>query len=91
MVQSTIPTTDALARVLAPVGRCLTPEVARRIAALQADARVRSRIERLARRSTAGTLTADERAEYETCVLAIDILGVLQAQARARLGRGGRS
>jgi hypothetical protein len=71
-----------LDQVFDPLTQCLTPDVARRIAALRAPAKVQARLDELADRSTAGTLSADERAEYETWVRAINFLGVLQAKAR---------
>jgi hypothetical protein len=76
---------SALARILDPAGRCLTPEVARALVGLRADAETQARIEELAERCTEGTLTVAEREEYETYVSAIDFLTVLQAKARAVL------
>jgi len=75
----------ALDRILDPVGRVLTPEVARRLVALRVDARTQTHIDRLARRCNEGRLTEAERAEYETYVSAIDFVAVLQAKARALL------
>ena len=71
-----------LDRVFEPVSQCLTPEVARRIAALRASADVQRAIDDLADESTEGTLSAEERTEYEAWVRAINVLGVLQAKAR---------
>jgi hypothetical protein len=76
-----------LDRILDPVGRALTPEVARRLVALRVDARTQAHIDRLARRCNEGQLTPSERAEYETYVTAIDFVAVLQAKARALLAR----
>jgi hypothetical protein len=78
----------ALDRILDPVGRALTPEVAWRLVALRVDAKTQARVDRLARRCNDGKLTAGERAEYETYVTAIDFVAVLQAKARAVLGGG---
>lgn len=75
----------ALDRILDPISRLLTPDVARRLADLRVDAQTQARIDRLARRSNNGTLTDAERAEYETYVTAIDFVAVLQAKARAAL------
>ena len=71
-----------LDRVFEPVAHCLTPEVARRIAALRASPEVQQRIDELADKNGEGTISAEERAEYETWVRAINFLGVLQAKAR---------
>lgn len=66
-----------------PVSQCLTPEVARRIAGLRASPRVQQTLDELAEKSTEGTLTDAEQADYETYVRAINFIGLLQAKARA--------
>ena len=40
--------TSVIDRLIEPVGRCLTPEVANRIASLQADRELHSRVDELA-------------------------------------------
>jgi hypothetical protein len=77
----------AIDRILDPVGRCLTPEIARALIGLRAAAETRAWIEELADKSTEGTLSPVERAEYEAYVVAIDFLTVLQAKARGALAR----
>ena len=77
----------ALNRILEPVSRILTPQVARALVRLRLDAKTQGRIDRLARKSTAGKLSPEERSEYQTYVSAIDFVGVLQAKARAILRR----
>jgi len=72
-----------LARLLEPVGRCFTPEVAQALVNLHADPVVQGRLEELADKNTEDALSEDERAEYETHVHAIDFIAVLQAQARS--------
>jgi hypothetical protein len=79
---------DALDRLLDPVRECLTPEVAARIAALRADPATQVKLDDLADRHHAGTLTADELAEYEAIVRAGSLIAVLQAKARAVLAVG---
>ena len=81
--------TSALARLLEPVGRCLTPEVAKALVNLRADPAVQNRIDELADKCTEGTLSAVEQSEYETYMRAIDFIGVLQAQARSLLESNG--
>jgi hypothetical protein len=76
---------SAIDRILDPVSRCLTPEVARALVSLCADAETQERLEVLAERSTEGSLTPAEREEYTAYVSAIDFLSVLQAKARAVL------
>jgi hypothetical protein len=77
--------TSVLDRLLDPVGRCLTPEVAGRLVALRADPAVQERLEHLAARNTEGDLTAEERSEYDTYVRALEFIAILQAKARAVL------
>ena len=71
-----------LERILDPVGRCLTPEAARNVLELRADAEAQARIDELADQSTAGTLNANERAEYEAYVAASSVIAILQLKAR---------
>ena len=81
----TAPETSALERILEPVGRCLTPEVAKQLVNLRADWRTQARIDKLADKSTDGKLSDAERAEYETYVRAIDFITILQLKARSLL------
>jgi hypothetical protein len=82
------PHLSVLSRLLDPVGRCLTPEVAQHLVALQVDPAVQARLEELADKCTEGQLSADERTEYETYVQALEFIAVLQAQARSLLTNG---
>lgn len=68
--------------LLEPVTQCLTPEVAQRLVGLRASAEVQHKLDEYAERSSAGTLTPAERADYETCLRALNFIGVLQAKAR---------
>jgi len=70
-----------LDRLLTPVTQCFTPEVAERLIALRAEPDVQARIEELAAKANDGQLSADERAEYEDYVEAVDLIGILQARA----------
>jgi hypothetical protein len=71
-----------LNRLLDPVAKCFTPMVAEEIARLRADETVQARLDELAAKSNAGSLTDEERREYEMYVDALDVVGVLQAKAR---------
>jgi hypothetical protein len=71
--------------MLDPLARCFTPEVARRIADLRADTNTQHRLDELADKSARGSLTPDEKMEYHAYVEALDLIGVLQAKARAVL------
>lgn len=79
--------TSVLRRVLDPVARCFTVEVARQIAALKVDPDLQARLNELADQAAEGTLTPADRDEYEALVEAIDLVGLLQAEARAVLKR----
>ena len=78
---------DIIDRLLDPLGRCLTPEVARALVGLRADAIAQARIEELADKCNEGQLTVEERSEYETYVWAGRIIAFLQAKSRAILSR----
>jgi hypothetical protein len=80
-----------LQRLLDPVSSSLNEEAARRLVGLKADRKVQSRVAGLARKCNEGELTPAERSEYETYVMAGDIVAILQAQARLLLARRGRS
>jgi hypothetical protein len=79
--------TLTLDRLLDPVSRCLTPDVARRIIELRADPELQKRVDLLADRSAEGQLTPEERLEYETYVRASRFIAILQAKARKLLAR----
>ena len=74
--------TPVIERVLAPVGRCLTPDVAKAIVDVRLDSKTQAHLDSLAEKSTAGTLSSAERAEYESYVTALDFLAILQSKAR---------
>jgi hypothetical protein len=75
--------TDVLDRVLDPFTDCLTPEVARRIADLRADAEMQARVDELASKANEGRLSERERAEYDTYRSAFHFITILQAKARS--------
>lgn len=76
---------SALNRLFEPLVQCFTPDVARRIADLRADAALQARIDELATKANEGELTGEEDVEYKAYVEGIDIIGILQAKARAML------
>lgn len=71
-----------LARLLEPLVHCLTPEVAQNIVNLRADNALQARVDLLAEKNTEGTLTEEEREEYESYVHAANFISILQAKAR---------
>jgi len=81
--------TDVLDRVLEPFTRCLTPEVARRIADLSADSVTQTRVDELADKANEGNLTDQERAEYDAYRSAFHFVTILQTKARTLLKQAG--
>ncbi|OAI46734.1 hypothetical protein AYO44_10845 [Planctomycetaceae bacterium SCGC AG-212-F19] len=79
-----------LERLLEPVSSSLNEEAARKLIGLKADRKAQARVADLARKCNEGELTADERAEYETYVLAGEFIAILQAQARILMARRGQ-
>ena len=75
-----------LDRLLDQVSGCFSDDVRRALLDFRADDAVTGRIDELARKCDAGTLTPQERSEYETYVDIGDLIAVLQAKARHRLG-----
>lgn len=80
-------TASYLDRLLEPMTEALTPEVARNLVNLRADAEVQSRIEQLRKKSNDGELTAEEEAEYKEFVEALDIVSIIQSKARKFLNK----
>jgi len=74
-----------LDRYFEPVTSMLTPELAEKILTLRPDSEVVKRVEELADKSEAGTLTEQERAEYEVYVDAGDFISLLKLKARRYL------
>jgi hypothetical protein len=78
-------TATGLDSLLESLSRCLDIESARRIIEFQAEAPVQQRIESLAGRANEGTLTGDERTEYEALINAADFISILKLKARQHL------
>jgi transglutaminase-like putative cysteine protease len=77
--------TSLLERMVDPISRVLTPEAAREILQVRADEETQQRIDELADKCTEGSLTAEERAEYQSFVSWFNLLTLLQAKARTLL------
>jgi len=75
----------SLERLLRPLRRELSAELANALLRLKADAEVQARYDELAGKNTEGALTAQERGELESLVRANSILGLMKAEARAFL------
>ena len=76
---------NGLERLLRPLRRELSAELADALLRLKADTEVQARYDELAGKNTAGALSAEERAELESLVRANSILSLLKAEARAFL------
>ena len=74
-----------LDELIDPIGACLTPEVAERLASLRAPESAQARMAELARKSEDGTLSDDERDEYDAFVSASNFIAILQSKARRLL------
>ena len=71
--------------LLEPLSRCLDAESARRIVGLQVEPPVQERIDILAESANEGTLSDDERSEYEALVNAADFISILKLKAQLYL------
>lgn len=80
-----------LDRLLDPLGRIFTPEVAHRLVRFRFDRTIQARIDTLARKCNEGKLTSAERDEYEAYVYAIDFIAILQSKARTLLKQSAAS
>ena len=76
-----------LERVLSPVCSSLNDEAARKLLALKADRKTQARVTKLADKCNEGTLTPDERREYEMHVMASTFIAILKAKARLLLAQ----
>jgi hypothetical protein len=72
-------------RLVEPVVRTLTPEVARALVQLRADPKLQARMDELADKCNEGQLTPDERDEYDTSIRFANFIAILQAKARTLL------
>lgn len=70
---------------LEPVGGCLTPDAARRLLKLKLAKKAQARLDVLADKCTDGDLSVEERAEYESSVLTLELLTLLQVEAQVAL------
>lgn len=77
--------TDFLSAYIEPLVEDLTPQQARKILATRPTEQLITRVGVLAERANAGTLTDQERAEYEYYVDVDDVVGLLKAKARSVL------
>jgi hypothetical protein len=74
-----------LDRYFEPVTSLFTRELAEKIVSLRPDSEVVARVTELAAKADEGTLTEDERTEYEDFVDAGDFIAMFKAKARRYL------
>ncbi len=77
----------ALERLLRPLSRNFTVELARALVGVEADAETQTRYDELAGKRTEGQLTPAEQHELESIVRANTMLGVIKAEAHVFLAR----
>ena len=76
-----------LNRFLDPVTEMLPRDVLKRIVDFRFDDVTRARAAELAEKANEGLLSEDERAEYAEYVETLDLIGTVQATARAILAK----
>jgi hypothetical protein len=74
---------------LEPLSQCLDEESARRIAEFRIGPAVQARVDVLAERANEGTLTEEERDEYDSFIDAADLIAILQLKAQQRIRSNG--
>jgi hypothetical protein len=78
-------TYPALDQLVGTLSECLTPESARRLLALKADAKLQALVNDLADRHSRGLLTPEEQAEYGKYVAYSTFVAILKSKARQLL------
>jgi hypothetical protein len=87
MGNPTAPT--ALDGLLEPLSRCFDAESAKRVVEFQVDPAVRARLGVLAEKADEGTISDDERTEYESFINAADFISILKLKVRRQLHPSG--
>ena len=82
-----VATTSYLDRFFDPLTEVFTPDVANAILRLRADAETEARIAELRVKANQGMLTPDEDAEYKDFVEAVDLIAIIQTNARRYLAK----
>lgn len=79
--------TDFLSTYIEPLAEDLTPQQAQKILAIKPTDKLIARVQKLSEKANDGTLTEQERAEYEYYIDVDDVIGILKAKARNLLRR----
>jgi len=77
--------TTILGTIIEPFAECLTRASAQKIVAIRADATTQALVDALADKANRGTLTDDERSEYDRILAAFHFVTIMQARARRLL------
>lgn len=77
--------TTILDSIIEPFAACLTLDAAKKIVAIRADHDMQSRVDELADKANLGTLTPEERTEYDRYLAAFHFVTIMQARARRLL------
>jgi hypothetical protein len=73
-----------------PVGECLTPALARRLLEHRVSPAFSRRLDELAELASDGSIAPEQREEYDYYLRSINLIGLLQVKARAKLKKSGR-
>lgn len=79
--------TDFLSSYIEPLADELTLQQAQTILAVKPSDELVGKVRMLADKANAGTLSEQERSEYEYYIDVDDVIGLLKAKARGLLGR----
>ena len=78
-----------LDRFLLPFEEALNEKSARSLADARADTAAQARLDELAEKNREGTITQEEKSDYEAMVNAAGMISILQAKARRYLRQQG--
>ena len=78
--------TTALERLLSPLASSFDEAALHSLIRYRADEQTQDRVDELAEKCNAGTLTASEKREYESLVDASRVIAILKAEAKKILG-----
>jgi len=76
---------SAFSRMIDSVGDCFTPEAARRLLTLKADAGLQARVDYLSERNRQGLITPEEYVECGDYVSFSTFIAILKSQSRQSL------
>jgi len=79
-----------LDQVLDPFTHCLDTESAQRVADFRISQSVQEKVSALAEKANEGTLSDDERTEYEALINAADLIALIKLKARRSLSSNAR-